>query len=117
METKRSTFKFVEEDWFTERTYNNNFKPTPNKSGVYLLVFTPLKLPGEKLEHEILYVGSSYNLKQRSTSHEVVRILSKFSEFKFNVRFYFKETDNYLEEEKKLIGIINPQFNTQWRTT
>ena len=109
--------KFIEEnlqkltgksEWFTENTYNINFKKTPNKSGVYFLVginFIPIT-------KEIIYVGSSKNLKKRYMNHEVIRNESSNYDF---IKFYFIECDDFLTEEKKLIKKIQPKLNKQWR--
>jgi excinuclease UvrABC nuclease subunit len=102
-------FVFVEKDWKTENTYNKNYAPVPARPGVYLLVNT-----GFDLQHEILYVGSSKNLKQRRQRHEVLRVLSEMYSG-YGVRFYFKEEADYLSVEKQLIKQIQARFNTQWR--
>ncbi len=102
-------FKFIEEDWKTESTYNKNFAFPPERPGVYLLVNAT-----HDLQYEVLYVGSSKNLKQRRQRHEVLRVLSEVCDG-WGVRFYFKEEDDYLEVEKKLIQQTQARYNTQWR--
>lgn len=106
----KSKFKFIEPNWFTNRTYNLNFRPIPDSSGVYLLVHTNCLT----MRHKILYVGSSKCLSKRYRSHEVLRFLNNICKDNCNVRFYFKEVENYLEEEKTLIKLIQPRFNKQW---
>jgi hypothetical protein len=103
--SKTIGMKFIEEnlleltgksDWFTENTYDLNFKKTPNKSGVYLLVginFMPIT-------KNIIYVGSSKNLQKRYMNHEVVR--KELLNYDF-IKFYFRECYDFLIEEKKLI--------------
>jgi excinuclease UvrABC nuclease subunit len=102
-------FSFVEKDWKTERTYNTNFSPIPERPGVYLIVNTDFNF-----RHEVLYVGSSQNLKQRHSRHEVLRILSEMYDG-LGVRFYFREEPDYLSVEKQLIKETQARFNTQWR--
>jgi len=102
-------FKIIEKEWHTENTYNDNFLPTPSKKGVYLIVgvvFTP------ELRKEIIYIGSSSNLKQRSKNHEVIK--SNHSLYD-HIQFYFKECSNILDFEKYLIKKVQPKYNTQWR--
>jgi len=105
---KKSKFNFETNKWFTSNTYDNNYKNPPDKSGIYLIV-----LPKNNfLNYEILYVGSTKNLKVRYARHEVIRLLKEFYGY---VQFYFKETENYREIERKLIKIIQPRYNKQWR--
>lgn len=96
-----------EQDWETPNTYDNNFQPVPEKSGVYLLVHWPL----DGRSKEILYVGCAKNLKQRYEKHEVLRTLCNVFDY---IRFYFKETEDYIKNEKFLIQAIRPKFNTQY---
>lgn len=107
------SFAFNPEEWNTPNTYNFNFKQPPNKSGVYLLVKAEI-LTGHKsryVKHEILYVGSSRNLKKRYNSHEVLNMLQKQHDY---IQFYFKEVDNHFEIEKELIKLIQPKYNKKW---
>ena len=110
---KSPAFNFIEKDWYTERSMDCNYKSIPNKSGVYLLVDRKLTFKKDKVlvENTILYVGSSKNLKQRYKSHSTHRLLK---EIFGDVIFYFKETDNYIEEEKALIKQTKARFNKQW---
>ena len=95
-------------DWNTENTYDTIFKPTPKKSGVYLIVantFYPFK-------REIIYIGSSKNLYIRSKGHEVI----KKHKVKYDhIQFYFKECEDYIEKEIDLIKSVQPKINKQWR--
>jgi excinuclease UvrABC nuclease subunit len=113
MGKKSPAFKFIEKEWSTPDTYDRNYKAIPECSGVYFLVHRDHNfLKSLKVKYKILYVGSSKNLKQRYRSHEVHRILR---EIFGDVVFYFKETDNYIEEEKALIKQTEARFNKQWR--
>lgn len=104
-----AVFVFCESEWNTERTYNNNFKTIPNTCGVYLLVNRTYN--NTKTNYEILYVGSSKNLKQRYNKHEVLRLLKEFYN---DVVFYFVETNNYITTERNLIQQTKARFNKQW---
>lgn len=110
---KNKNFAFVEDEWKTNRTYNENYSEIPNVPGVYLLVKTDLNLKTGEKKYEILYVGSSKNLKQRHARHEVLRILTEI--YGSDIRFYFKEEQNYLSVEKWLIKQTKARFNKQWR--
>lgn len=103
-----SKFTFDESEWNTNRTYNRNYAPVPSSPGVYLIVYTD-----KHLNNEILYVGSSYNLKQRYLRHEVLRILQEV--YGNDVRFYFKVEPDYKNVEINLIRQTKARFNKQWR--
>ena len=100
--------KIIKSEWNTENTYDFNYKPKPNKPGVHLIVAITFISFG----YDIIYVGSSCNLKNRYKNHEVIRSESNNYD---HIQFYFKECDNYLEIEKKLIKVIQPKLNVQWR--
>lgn len=99
-------FHFKEKEWFTPNTYDRNFRPAPSCAGVYLIIDFSSYIPGE-----ILYIGSSKNLCVRYGKHEVLRVLRRDYVY---VRFYFKEIENYKEEEIKLIRLVKPRYNTQY---
>lgn len=102
-------FDFIANGFKTNRSYDNDFSPIPQTSGVYLLMNRTLK--NGKSKYDILYVGSSNNLKERLGNHEVYRFLNKMY---LDVVPYFKIESNYLEKEKELIKLLQPKFNTQW---
>ena len=102
-------FNFIKEGFKTERSYDNDYAVVPQKSGVYLIV--DRKIINNKLKFDILYIGSSRNLKSRLSKHEVYRTLVHFYN---DVIIYFKEEENHLIMEKSLIKMIQPEFNTQW---
>lgn len=104
-------FVFNPEEWLTPNTYDTNYKDAPESSGVYLLVRPTFNYSLQPPKFEILYVGSSKCLSQRYSKHEVLRALIKAYGY---IQFYFKECQDYIEAEKKLIKQIQPQFNTQW---
>jgi len=109
---KNENISIKEIEWKTPNTYGNNFSLVPNSAGVYLLVVfnNLLEKNNLQIEPEILYVGSSFNLKQRREKHEVKRQLQKFYSY---IYFYFKETNNYKDFEIELIKNIRPKFNIQ----
>jgi len=105
-------FLFNELEWKTNNTYDSRiFSEIPKQAGVYLIVKTDCF--EEVVKHEILYIGSSKNLAVRIKSHEVYRILREI--YGNTIRFYFREADNYLDEEKYLIKVTKARFNKQWR--
>lgn len=96
--------------WFTPNTYDSNYRYPTEKSGVYLIIDPHIfELPNPPYD-EILYVGSTTNILKRYNSHEVLRKIKKERRY---VQFYFKEVENFLEEEYRLIHIIQPPFNKQ----
>lgn len=99
-------------DWYTPNTYDSNYRYPTEKSGVYLIVDPHIFEPNPF--DEILYVGSSSNILKRYNSHEVLRKIKKVRRY---VQFYFKELENYIEEEYKLIRLIQPKFNKHGKTT
>jgi excinuclease UvrABC nuclease subunit len=107
----QTEFVFVEEDWFTPNTYDRNFKSTPNKSGVYLIIIPHYDFNNKSVQHEIVYIGSAKDLLVRYSKHELLRFLKNRNQY---VRFYFKECNNYRAEEKRLIKLVQPQYNIQW---
>lgn len=102
---------FNQPDWKTPNTYDFNFSSVPLNSGVYVLTHTYTDFKNKKMIYEVLYVGSSNSLLNRYRSHEVIRKLNKKYSY---IQFYFKEVDNYLEIEKKLIKKLQPKYNKIW---
>lgn len=102
--------KLKKEEWFTPNSYSNDYGNPPKASGVYLLIHCDFDYmhPEKEQKNKILYIGSSKNLSKRYKGHDVLRKL----EDKFGyIRFYFKETPNFTQEEKRLIRLIKPEFN------
>lgn len=118
---------FKESNWNTSQTYDTNFKPVPNASGVYLIVATKYDMIKKTSRNKVLYVGSSKNLHSRLKNHKIYNKL--FEEYqekdkskKFesscifhSVRFYFIECENYVGIEKSLITKYQARCNKQWR--
>ena len=104
--------KKFESNWFTINSYNNDFKYPEKTSGVYMLVKCDVSEYGlnSGYKKEIVYIGSSKNLKQRYQRHEVIKILKEVYDY---IQFYFRETQNYRTEEIKLIKLHKPKFNKQ----
>ena len=87
-----------------------NLSTFPKSSGIYMF----------KVNDEIVYIGSSKNLYQRMAKHNTE--IRKCSNAKCNPALYkflqtnpfiveFHLTDNYREEEQKLIEKYKPKFN------
>ena len=110
--SKDPAFLFYPNDWKTPNTYDCNFSYPPEKSGVYLIVFPIINKHKNKYDYNILYVGSAKDLKKRYRSHEVMRMLRESYGY---VQFYFKIEEHYREVEKRLIKLIQPKYNIQWR--
>lgn len=106
MNKEKKEFNFKE--WKTANSFDLNFGYPENRCGVYLLVKTDLDYINKKINHEILYVGSSKKLKQRYNSHEVLRELKEKYDY---IQFYFKYTKNHIIEEYKLIKKLKPKYN------
>lgn len=86
-------------------------KNFPKESGVYLF----------KANEEVVYVGSSKNLYYRMKEHK--KAVTKGSNAERNAALYdylqnnqftiqFQLTDDYHQEEQKLIEKYNPKYNT-----
>lgn len=93
----------------TPNTYDRNFKEVPKKSGVYFFVapyyHDYVSLIGGSEYYEIIYIGSSKNLFNRYNNHELRR------KNIFDLKFYFIESENYYEDEIKLIKYFQPIYN------
>lgn len=93
-------------DWFTNSMYESPSKAKElfECEAVYMLFgvnFTPLN-------YELVYIGRTFNLKNRIATHEKIPIiLDNFDHYKV----YFKESDNSIEEEKLLIEKYEPILN------
>jgi excinuclease UvrABC nuclease subunit len=105
-------FVFNPSEWFTPNTYDRNFKNPPNAPGVYLIALLIIDFDQKKTNYDIQYVGSAKDLSVRYSKHEVLRMIRKNE---FIVQFFFKEIEDYLPLEKKLIKSIQPKYNIQWR--
>jgi len=106
---KIKEFIFKETEWKTPNTYDTNFSDPTDKAGVYLIMNYE-----SEYKFEILYVGSAKNLKNRYKSHSLLNTLKMQNKY---VRFYFKETANYLQDEIKLIKSIKPKYNIKHNGT
>ena len=103
-------FIFNETEWNNPNSFDITFKKLPESRGVYLLVHTYITDKPRLRNHEILYVGSSTNLKERLRGHQTLRFLKTQYEY---VHCFFKECDSYYEYEKKIIKEVKPKYNIQ----
>ena len=101
-------YQFLPDKWKCVNSFNTNYAYPKNNSGVYLLVKPEPDYENRKFNYEILYVGSSTKLKQRYENHEVIKKLTDIYGY---VQFFFRECDNFLIEEYKLIKKIQPKYN------
>lgn len=99
---------FKSKQWFTPNSFCADFKYPKNTKGVYFLVKPNLDYENKKIDYEILYIGSSTKLKQRYEKHEVLSMLLDKYDY---VQFFFKECENHLIEEYKLIKKYKPKYN------
>lgn len=104
-----NNFDFIGLGFKTNRSFDSDFSNIPNSSGVYLLINRTINY--NDISYEILYIGSSKNLKLRLSKHEVYRILSEIYE---DIIPYFIKEKNYIQKEKELIQLLRPRFNKQW---
>lgn len=104
----RANFDFDINEWPTQDTYNGNCTLLPGSPGVYLIVATDMLDKHKTMQQEIVYIGSSRNIKKRVKTHPVVRVVKAYH---FSVSVHFKECGNYLQIEKELIGKYNPRIN------
>lgn len=83
-----------------------NHKEIPQESGVYLLVSeTEIE---DFIHRKIEYVGSSYNLYRRLSSHPVKRLLNNKGIY---VALYFWPCKDYLQREYRMIEKYKPPYN------
>lgn len=109
----KDDFTFNENEWFTPKTYDSNYKYPPQTPGVYLWVNLIFNHKKNAIDYEILYVGSTNNLARRYLHHEKRSVFRQL--YGNNLRFYFQENDDYYETEKRLIKETEARFNVQWR--
>jgi excinuclease UvrABC nuclease subunit len=104
-------------DWNTPNTYDINFAPLPQASGVYLLVLRKITfIKGWRIRHEIVYVGSSINIANRLRFHQILnRIQKEITDSGTSVVCYFKTCSDYIALEKNLIKETQARYNKQWR--
>ncbi len=108
---QRVSIQFNDE-WKSPNADGFSFSSIPEKSGVY--VFVGFKKINFSLKYSgIVYIGSSRNLLQRYEAHDVIGKIDYYYDY---YQFYFKETINYIAEEKMLIRTINPRFNKAYKT-
>jgi hypothetical protein len=98
----------IKEKWKTPNTYNGNYSPPTNESGVYCFVVyaSPTDIGN------VVYVGSSKSIEIRYKGHAVKAAL--YEQYWY-VQFYFLECKNFKELEKELISRFQPKFNIQHR--
>lgn len=109
--TKELLSETILKDWPTPNTYSNRFAMPPKSPGVYVffghqkgLSWMDTLVP----EYECLYVGSSVNLYHRYGGHELRR-----ADRYWWLGFFFKESENYYNDEISLIKILRPSLNIQ----
>lgn len=95
-----------DQEWRTQNTYTERFDYPENKPGVYFFLGIKNKDPLNDIE--LIYIGSSKNIKQRKQGHD---LLKKIKGQYDHVHLYFKYCNNYILEERKLIKQFNPKFN------
>lgn len=88
-----------------------NYALPPRGPGVYCLeIIWDIWHNDDVRPQDILYVGSSVNLFNRSTAHEIIKNI-KLSYPNCYVRFWFKPTDQFKGAEKRLIEKLQPLLN------
>lgn len=106
---RKRFFSFVETKWWCANTYDTNYKEITNKSGVYFFAMLDI----ETKVKDILYVGSSVDLKTRYKGHNIYRKMEK-DKNNIPLFFYFIEMDKgFYDYERKLIKKLKPKYNTQ----
>lgn len=90
---------------------DENYAIPPKAPGVYCLeIIWDIWHHDDVRPQDILYVGSSSNLFNRSTAHEIIKNI-KVSYADCYVRFWFKPTNECKKAEKKLIEKLQPLLN------
>ncbi len=106
-------FKF--DKWTVANPQYGYYQDPQPKPGVYLIICKEwMDEPTDdfNIKVKILFIGHSRNLFNKfSRSHSVYPKLKRELSHLGGVDFYFKHTDNFLIESKKLIKKFNPEFN------
>jgi len=95
--------------WFCYNTYDRTWKDLSAKSGVYIFVAFNYILE----EREIVYVGSSVNLRQRYKIHKVPTKIHALGQNIFSILFFIEMEKGFYDYERKLINKLKPSFNVQ----
>lgn len=101
-------FKYAERNWCCKNTYSTNYKDIPNKSGIYFFAKYSLNTKSA----EIVYVGSSTDLKARYKAHRVPNKIRK-NQNCFPVIFFKEMEKGFYDYEIKLINKLKPELNYQ----
>lgn len=107
-ELRKRFLKIANKKWYCYNTYDRNYKDLSNKSGVYFFV----RFNSGTKEADIVYIGSSVNLKERYRGHNIPAKIKQCQNC-FHI-FFFKEMDKrFYDYEIKLIKKLKPEYNYQ----
>lgn len=109
-ELKDRFFRHTRSKWLTPNTDNKNYQTPGDEPGVYYITLCFYSL-GSVSPENIVYVGSSTNLRVRYKSHQVFRKIFELYD-KPIVRFYFLPMGKgFYDYEIKLIRKLSPPMN------
>lgn len=107
---RRKFLGYIKTSWLSPDD-DVNYSIPPMGPGVYCLeIFWDIWHHADKRPQDIIYVGSSSNLYNRSTAHEIIKNIRKSYPDSF-VRFWFKPTAHFKRAEKRLIEKLQPLLN------
>lgn len=102
--------KFSPKAWKTPNSYSRNFSRLPDDPGVYAIVDVRVDQASAGIEHDVLYIGMSKNIRRRITSPH--RVLSELRKRYGHLAVYFKQVSGALRVvEGKLIQAFRPPYN------
>jgi excinuclease UvrABC nuclease subunit len=106
---RKKFLEYIERKWYCFNTYDKTYKDLIETSGVYIFV----KFNRFTKEREIVYVGSSINLKQRRKIHKVPSKIERLDPDSFAILFFIEMKRGFYDYEIKLINRLKPIFNSQ----
>lgn len=104
--------EFNSNEWRSPNSYSSNFASVPASPGVYLIAKPFPNYKHNRIDYVILYIGSSGNLLKRKSVHKSIPKIRKEHGY---IQFFFIETEDYKELEKRLIKRWQPMYNIQFK--
>lgn len=96
--------------WVNSNSLGNDYEPLPPSPGVYAIFSRHYTYDPLHLEMKLHYIGCAKNIYNRvERGAHPVRAKVQY-EFRDHC-IYFKECEDYLIEEKRLIQLHKPAFN------
>ena len=98
---------FTKGKWRSPNSYGINFQEPPSDSGIYFII--EITIYSNEIICELVYVGSSSNLKKRYYGHQTIK---KICDCGKAYQFYFLTLKKYYyDAESHFIRLYKPKYN------